>query len=131
MKKIFKLIGIIAVVAVIGFSFAACDEEDDEADNPNDFIFDETTGTITKYRGDGGNVTIPGSITSIGYYAFYRCDNLTSVTFATGSNISSNNFGGDAFPESGPSNETLKTAYSTGKAGTYTRAANGDTWTKR
>ena len=121
MKKIFKLIGIIAVVAVIGFSFAACDEEDDEADNPNDFIFDETTGTITKYRGDGGNVTIPGSITSIGYYAFYRCDNLTSVTFATGSNIPDANFGNNAFldnyyPYYG---NKLKTAYSTGKAGTY------------
>jgi hypothetical protein len=32
MKKIFKLIGIIALVAVIGFSFAACDDSDGDGD---------------------------------------------------------------------------------------------------
>jgi hypothetical protein len=53
--------------------------------------------------------------------------------FATGSNITSNNFGKDAFPEGsdGSGGNTLKTAYSTGKAGTYTRPTNGFTWTKQ
>jgi len=78
------------------------------------------------------SVTIGSGVTSIGTGAFYECTSLTSVTFATGSNIPDAYFGTHAFPESyrGGGN-TLKTAYRTGKAGTYTRAANGDTWTKR
>jgi len=37
-----------------------------------------------------------------------------------------------AFPEgsTGSGGNTLKAAYATGKAGTYTRAANGNTWSK-
>jgi len=64
--------------------------------------------------------------------AFAKCTNLTSVMFATGSNIT--DFGYEAFPEgyNGVSrDDTLITAYSTGKAGTYTRLANGSTWTKK
>jgi len=76
-------------------------------------------------------ITIPSSVTSIGDYAFYSCTSLTSVTFATGSNISDDNFGDDAFPEEDGGGDTLKTAYSTGKAGTYTRETNGSTWTKK
>jgi len=34
MKKIFKLIGIIAIVAIIGFSFTACEEEEDDPPPP-------------------------------------------------------------------------------------------------
>jgi hypothetical protein len=75
------------------------------------------------------SVTIPGSVTTIGWNAFLNCTSLTSVTFATGSSIPDADFGGNAFP--GGFGDTLKTAYSTGKAGTYTRAANGDTWTKQ
>jgi len=72
------------------------------------------------------------SITSIGGVAFYFCTSLTSVTFATGSNIPNDNFGDIAFPEGtrGNGGDTLKTAYSTGKAGTYSRPANGETWAK-
>jgi hypothetical protein len=78
------------------------------------------------------SVTIPDSVTSIGDWAFTGCRNLTSVTFVVGSNISDSNFGGYAFPAgsgSGSSNG-LKTAYSTGKEGTYTRTAGGSAWTK-
>ena len=77
------------------------------------------------------SVTIPAGVTSIGSGAFSACTNLTSVTFATGS-ISDANFGSDAFPADnlGNGGNTLKTAYSTGKAGTYTRPANGTVWTK-
>jgi ketosteroid isomerase-like protein len=79
------------------------------------------------------SVTIPNSVTSIEYGAFQNCTNLTSVMFATGSNIPDANFASYAFPEGnyGNGGETLKTAYSTGKAGTYTRDANGSTWTKQ
>jgi len=75
------------------------------------------------------SVTIPGSVTSIWNYAFVFT-RLTSVTFATGSNIA--NFGVNAFPQgsTGSGGDSLKIAYSTGKAGTYTRPADG-TWTKQ
>jgi len=73
-------------------------------------------------------ITIPDSVTSIGSNAFLNCTSLTSVTFVKGSNIQNDNFGPGAFP----GGENLKTAYfSIRKAGTYTRAANGSTWTKR
>ena len=79
------------------------------------------------------SITIPDSVTSIGSSAFKGCNSLTSVTFATGSNIPDANFGNGAFPEGsyGYSGNALKTAYSTGKAGTYTRVVNGETWTKQ
>jgi hypothetical protein len=76
------------------------------------------------------SITIPNSVTSIGMMAFDGCTNLTSVTFATGSNIADADFGNGAFPQGIGGGDALKTAYSTGKAGTYTRATNGDTWTK-
>jgi hypothetical protein len=80
------------------------------------------------------SVTIPSSVTTIGYSAFFGCTRLTNVTFETGSNITDGNFGDSAFPQGsgGSGGNTLKTAYlaASPKAGTYTRAANGDTWTK-
>jgi len=78
------------------------------------------------------SVTIPASVTSIGDFAFEECTGLTSVTFAAGSNITDNNFGQIAFPEGnyGIGGNSLKNAYSKGKAGTYTRAANGTSWTR-
>ena len=79
------------------------------------------------------SITIGNGVTSIGGSAFLGCVSLTSVTFASGSDIANANFGSSAFPEgsTGDGGNTLKTAYSTGKAGTYTRAASGTTWTKQ
>jgi hypothetical protein len=84
------------------------------------------------------NITIPKSVTSIETNAFYECDNLISVTFQ--GTIPSDNFGSwvttnygnefwgigldglyEAFYTTDPDN---------GTPGTYTRAPNGDTWTK-
>jgi len=79
------------------------------------------------------SVTIPNSVTSIRPDAFMCCTSLVSVTFATGSNIPDANFGTSAFPEgiNGYGGNTLKNAYSTGKAGTYTRpSTSSSTWTK-
>jgi len=78
------------------------------------------------------SVTIPASVTRIENYAFSGCTSLTSVTFATGSNIPDATFGNNVFPEAyGNGGNALKTAYSTGKAGTYTRPdGNSTTWTK-
>jgi uncharacterized repeat protein (TIGR02543 family) len=66
--------------------------------------------------------------------AFSGCSLLTSVTF-TGSDISSESFLDDAFPEGadGTGGNSLRTAYfgATPKEGIYTRDAGGDTWTKQ
>ncbi|WP_461251823.1 hypothetical protein [Treponema sp. R8-4-B8] len=64
--------------------------------------------------------------------AFYATS-LTSVTFATGSNIAYANFGDNAFPEGYYGGDNLRTSYlaASPKAGTYTREENGDTWSKQ
>jgi len=62
--------------------------------------------------------------------AFAVCDNLTSVTFAVGSAIT--NFGDNAFPAQRQHvSNALRTAYLAGGAGTYTRASDGNAWTKQ
>jgi len=85
------------------------------------------------------SITIPGSVTTVWYNAFAGCTSLTSVTFGTGSNIPGETFGENAFPEgaNGAGGQTLRNAYfnatntTSGGAGTYTRQANGDAWTKQ
>jgi len=66
-------------------------------------------------------------VTSIGTRAFGGCISLTSVTFATGSAITSANFGQLAFPQGTQNNnfpgDNLKTAYLQYGAGTYKRAS--------
>jgi len=78
------------------------------------------------------SITIPGSVTSIGDTAFYECNNLTTVTFGQGSNITSTNFGSNAFPGLTGGGETLTNLYKTnGGAGTYKRSGpNMPDWAK-
>jgi hypothetical protein len=94
------------------------------------YAFESCTGLT-------GALTIPGSVTSIGDEAFYRCTGLTSVTFGSGSNIASDKFGSDAFPEGssgyGDNLRTLYQNYQTmgTQAGTYSRTStSAETWTK-
>ena len=50
--------------------------------NTKDFVIKKNI--LTKYKGAGGNVIIPDGVTGIGDSAFFRCDNLTSVTIPDG-----------------------------------------------
>jgi len=63
--------------------------------NPNyesegGILYDKAKTTLIKAppAGISGNVSIPANVTSIGEYAFAYCDNITSVTFATDSQLS-------------------------------------------
>lgn len=47
--------------------------------NLEDENFRIVNGVLEKYLGSGGDVIIPDGVITIGDYAFYRCDSLTSV----------------------------------------------------
>ena len=52
-------------------------------ENKQDFVITKK-GTLTKYNGPGGDVTIPEGVTKIGERAFYWCTSLQSVTIPEG-----------------------------------------------
>jgi len=116
------------VTSIMNMVFADCTSLTSVTIPPSVISIGESAFAVTGIT----SITIPGNVTSIADMAFYSCAGLTSVTFSEGSNISDSNFGGGAFPEGeeGYGGNTLKTAYSTGKAGVYTRAPNGSTWSK-
>ena len=53
---------------------------DSTSANENDFVIED--GVLIEYIGQGSDVVIPDSVTSIGYKAFKECTSLTSVTIS-------------------------------------------------
>ena len=51
-------------------------------ENKQEFVIE--TGALTRYKGPGGDVTIPKGVTKIGRWAFEGCTGLTSVTIPEG-----------------------------------------------
>lgn len=47
-------------------------------ENMQDFVI--KNGVLIKYRGPGGDVTIPECVTKIGRFAFDGCTSLTDIT---------------------------------------------------
>ena len=84
MRNLAKLVGIIAMVAVIGFSMVACEQYDDEKDFRITPLDNDRSAEITEYIGTKQTVRIPPRIqklpvTTIGGKAF-RDKNLTGIT---------------------------------------------------
>jgi hypothetical protein len=85
MKNLFRLFGIIALVAVIGFSMVACDDGDDDS-NPfigtwkssNGYVMVFAASTFTIASANNGNVESSGSYTWSG--------NSASMTVSSGVN---------------------------------------------
>jgi len=75
------------------------------------------------------SVTIGTGVTDIGWHAFHGCTSLTSVTF--NGTIPINKLDNSAFGELSGSIGDLRTKYSAGGRGTYTRASSSTTWTKK
>ena len=50
--------------------------------NAKEFFIEN--GVLKKYKGSGGDVTIPDGVTSIGENAFSDCASLTSITIPDG-----------------------------------------------
>jgi hypothetical protein len=70
MKHVFKLIGIIALVAVIGFSFASCDDGNDE-DNGNGGGSSGNTSTTVTINGYHVVLNpIPGYFAGDSFYSY-------------------------------------------------------------
>jgi hypothetical protein len=69
-------------------------------------------------------ITIPNSVKEIGELSFYGCESLTKVTFERADTVIDND---NTFPNG----SSMRTAYTAGGIGTYTRASESDNWEKK
>ncbi len=78
-----KLIGeILAVLALaVIFCVAGFGAKDVQAAWDGDFNIEG--GVLTEYKGNGGAITIPNTVTAIGSYVFKNRDDIVSVTIPT------------------------------------------------
>jgi hypothetical protein len=76
MKNVFKFFGIIALVAVIGFSFAACGGDDDDGGNNNGGTGIAPTITTT---------SLPGGTVGMAYYQTLTATGDTPITWSIAS----------------------------------------------
>lgn len=84
MRKHTRKITSILLALVLGLTLAVPGLAAD-----SDFII--KNGVLTGYQGNGGDVSIPDGVTSIGEYAFNMCAEMTSVTIP--SSVTSIDFG--------------------------------------
>ena len=77
MKK--RIVSIVLVLAMLGI-FLPSGAGSMHVFADGDFEIED--GVLTKYTGAGGDVTIPNSVTSIGWNAFKNCDNLKDIYYA-------------------------------------------------
>ena len=80
-KKCFVALLMVVVMMCACWTGAGAEDERDY----QYVLLDDGTIEITNYKGNADRLTIPAKIagktvTSIGYYAFYSCDSLTSVS---------------------------------------------------
>ena len=78
MRKKKRLLALLLICAFILCTIYCAPTEPVYA-NENEFIIDRN-GTLTKYNGIGGNITIPNGVVTIGHKAFSGCSNLQSVS---------------------------------------------------
>ena len=78
-----------SVTGIGDYPFAACtsltnitvDAANSVYSSVNGVLFDKAQTTLIQFpTGLGGNYVVPGSVTSIGFLAFYGCASLTSIT---------------------------------------------------
>ena len=91
MRKLKKVVAITVVSAIMAASVdmscvmaaentsgeVVVDEATESENGESDFVVED--GVLVKYQGDGGDVVIPDSVTSIGGEAFSWCLNLISI----------------------------------------------------
>jgi hypothetical protein len=80
MKKICKILGIIAIIAAIGFSMTACKDDEDFPDPPKQFLTVE--GIPSPYINKYGIILLtPPNSTDINVYSALEKINSTSISF--------------------------------------------------
>jgi len=87
MKNLFKLLGIIALVAVIGFSMAACSDDDGGGEDSNPFIgtWRSSNGYVMVFAASTFTITSASGSVESGSYTW--SGNSATMTVSSGANF--------------------------------------------